>query len=236
MFFDPLYVLYLIPGVAAPVWARWRVWSGLAAAAGVEPQGGGTGAEFAHRILQAGGAPGVGVGRIAEELSDWYDPRAKLVRLSPAVHDGRDLAAVAVAVREAGHALAHARYGAVWRLRTVPLVLSGLGAAVFWVVASAGALLGILPLFLAGFVVLTANVALQAVSLPFEAVAARLGREAVGRDGGLSPDELAALGRALTATGPAPVAAALFGRGRASRSRSVGQASACRPGSGDSAG
>lgn len=78
-----------------------------------------TGAELARRLLDDNGLTGVGVE--ATEQGDHYDPRDRVVRLTPDNHDGRSLTAVTVAAHEVGHALQHARgYGPlIWRTRLV---------------------------------------------------------------------------------------------------------------------
>src|SRR5690242_12476945 len=105
LFFDPLYLLFMIPGLLLAAWAQWRVSSAFNAGSRVRPHSGYTGAAAADAILRAQGIDGVRIAPSGGFLSDHYDPSAKVLRLSPDVGGAASLAAVGVAAHEAGHAI-----------------------------------------------------------------------------------------------------------------------------------
>ena len=130
MFFDPMYFLFLAPALLLALWAQLRVKSTYAAAhAGACAL---SGAAAARHILDSAGLRDVPVEQIPGQLSDHYDPREKVLRLSPEVYQGRTLAAVGIAAHEAGHALqdAHAYAPMTIRNAAVPVANFGSGLGV----------------------------------------------------------------------------------------------------------
>jgi uncharacterized protein len=135
MFFNPLYILFSLPALLLGLWAQWKVQSSFKKYSQVRSWSGMTGAEAARRILDGDGLHQVNVEETRGFLSDHYDPRAKVLRLSPAVYRSNSLAAVGIAAHEAGHALQDKeRYAALqFRSALVPTVQLGswLGPIVF---------------------------------------------------------------------------------------------------------
>jgi uncharacterized protein len=206
---DPLSYLFVLPGVVLALWARRRV-----AASGSEgsriPIGSGlSGAEAAAAVLQAAGVSGVRVEAVSGALTDYYDPRQKVLRLSREVYSGRSLAALGVAAREAGHAIQDAsRYpGLIIRNLIVPA--AGIGSSVSWLFLIAGLVLGIVELVFAAFAVFSLNVALQLVNVPVEYDASRRARAALLAAGLVSPREDETVSRVLDAAAWTYVAATL---------------------------
>src|SRR5262249_20595495 len=105
MFFEPLYFLIMLPAIALAAWAQWRVSSAFAEGSRIAPRSGLSGAEPADEVLRSGGVDGVRIEPVPGELTDHYDPRDKVLRLSTPVYAERSLAAVGVAAHEAGHAI-----------------------------------------------------------------------------------------------------------------------------------
>ena len=104
-FFDSLYWLLTLPALAFSIYAQIKVKSTFKRYAKIGVRSGMTGAEAAAAVVRQSGLNGVTIERHQGFLSDHYDPRAKALRLSPQVHDGRSISAVAVAAHEAGHSL-----------------------------------------------------------------------------------------------------------------------------------
>jgi len=102
-YFDPAYMLAIAPAMLLAMWAQWRVHATFAAAS-QEPAPL-SGAAAARHILDSAGATEVAVEQVPGTLTDHYDPRTKVLRLSDAVYSSRSLAAVGIAAHEAGHAL-----------------------------------------------------------------------------------------------------------------------------------
>lgn len=109
-FFDPLYFLILAPAVLLMMWAQMRIKSTYARAFRVPARL--SGAAAARQILDDAGLYDVGIEVVPGHLSDHYDPRARVLRLSEDVYAGQTAASVGIAAHEAGHALQHAQnYG-----------------------------------------------------------------------------------------------------------------------------
>ncbi len=102
---DPLYYLLLAPGIALALWAQWRVHSAFARASEVHVASGISGAETARMIMEANGVRDVNIEIGHGTLSDHYDPRHKVVRLSPEVYNGRSAASLGIAAHEIGHVM-----------------------------------------------------------------------------------------------------------------------------------
>ena len=104
MLLDIDYILLGMPAIAISLWAQWRICSTRLAASRLPASSGLTGAEAALRLMQASGVGPVEIMPAAGQLSNHYDPSRRVLRLSQSVHAGRSLAALAIAVHEAGHA------------------------------------------------------------------------------------------------------------------------------------
>ena len=126
-YFNPLYLVFALPGLLLGFYAQMRVKSAFNQYSRVRSATGMTGAQAARRILDSSGLHTVAVERVNGFLSDHYDPRQKVLRLSPDVYDTPSLAAVGVAAHEAGHALQDQQHYAPLQLRSalVPSVQIG---------------------------------------------------------------------------------------------------------------
>ena len=115
--FDPLYLLLVGPGILLALYAQartmaaYRKWSQVRATTGM------TGAQVARKLLDFDRLQDVAIERVAGELTDHYDPRARVLRLSQGVHDSNSIAAIGIAAHELGHALQHAHAYAPLRAR-----------------------------------------------------------------------------------------------------------------------
>ncbi|MCY3760001.1 MAG: zinc metallopeptidase [Gemmatimonadetes bacterium] len=166
-FFDST-MLLLIPCILLALYAQWKVrktygeFSQVASAAGI------SGAETARRLLRENGIYDVAVEEVDGVLSDHYDPRDKVVRLSTGIFRGHHLAGLAVAAHEVGHALQHARGYMPLNLRHSFLPVANIGSTAAF------------PLFLIGFffnqgflmdigiALFAAVLAFQVITLPVE--------------------------------------------------------------------
>src|SRR5689334_18527747 len=117
-FMNPLWLMLIGPCVLLALYAQYKVKSAFEKYSQVRNSSGLSGAEAAYHMLQSAGlADQVAIQRHEGFLSDHYDPREKVLRLSPDVYDGRSLASVGVACHEAGHALQDARHYAPLAIR-----------------------------------------------------------------------------------------------------------------------
>lgn len=142
-----------------------------------------SGAETARAILDANGLGGVRVEAVPGTLSDHYDPKERVVRLSEANYRSPSVAAVAVAAHEVGHAIQHAKAYAPlqWRSALVPIASIGANFAP-WIIIG-GVVIGALGLVQIGVVLFAAAVLFQLVTLPVEfdaSARARTQLEALG--------------------------------------------------------
>jgi Zn-dependent membrane protease YugP len=185
MIFDPMYLVFVAPAMILALWAQWRVKSAYATASGLASRSGRTGADAARAIMKAAGVSGVQIEETGGVLSDHYDPRHKVLRLSHDVFQGRSLAALGIAAHEAGHAIQHAHAYAPLALRNGLVPLASVGGNLSMVlivvgllVAAAGLLWG-QTVLLAGIGLFSLTVLFQLVNLPVEFNASSRAREAL---------------------------------------------------------
>lgn len=166
MFFDPLYFLMIAPALLLMLWAQMRVKSTFAAAQKVSTPL--SGAAAARHILDSAGLQDVAIEQVPGHLSDHYDPRHKVLRLSQDVYSARTTAAVGIAAHEAGHALqdAHSYMPLVIRNAAVPAATFGGNMSMIMIIA--GALLSAPKLIVVGIVAFAFVVFFQLVNLPVE--------------------------------------------------------------------
>ncbi len=185
MMLDPLYWLLLGPTMILAVWAQIKVKSAFSKYKRVGNARGISGAEAAARILRQNGMSDVGIDMSRGQLSDHYDPRSRMLRLSPEVYQGRSIAAVGIAAHEAGHALQHAHGYALLGVRNWIVPLAGFGSWLAFPLIIGGFLLsGLAPHFgiwlaQAGVIVFGAVVAFQLVTLPVEFNASSRAKQAL---------------------------------------------------------
>jgi Zn-dependent membrane protease YugP len=209
LWFDPMYLLFLAPGMLLALWAQARISSAYAEGLRIPAGSGLTGAEAAARIMEARGVHGVAIEPVGGQLTDHYDPSHKVLRLSEGVYAGRSLAALGVAAHEAGHAIQDASgyHGLVIRNAIVPI--AGFGSTAFWILIMAGALLHIFGLILLGILLFSLTVVFQLVNLPVEFDASRRAREALLSTGLIEPQEDRVVGHVLGAAAWTYVAATI---------------------------
>lgn len=213
MFFgiDPLYFVFLAPGILLALWAQYRVKSAYAEAREIPARIGLSGAEAAEAVLHDGGVPGVRIEPTEGFLSDHYVPGEKLLRLSPDVYAGRSLASLGIAAHEAGHAIQDARRYPLLVVRNLLVPVASVGGSVAWILMLIGFLLSSFMLVKLGIVAFAATVAFQLVNLPVEFDASRRARLALVQGGLVSREEDATVKRVLDAAAWTYVAATLTG-------------------------
>lgn len=207
-YFNPLYLVFALPGLLLGFYAQARVRSAFAKYERVRSATGMTGAQAARRILDSNGLHNVAVERVNGFLSDHYDPRQKVLRLSPQVYDTPSLAAVGVAAHEAGHALQDQQHYAPLQLRSalVPSVQIGgwVGPLIFFIGLSLNTTIAWVGLILFG---LTALFAL--ITLPVEFDATKRAKLLLVNQGILAPQEIQGVNQVLDAAALTYVAAAI---------------------------
>lgn len=209
------YLLLIILPMLLGLWASFRVKSTFNKASRVMASSGLTGAEVAAEIMRAHGIHNVGVEPSNGFLSDHYDPKAKMLRLSPDVYNGRSVAALGVAAHEAGHALQDAHGYGPLKLRSalVPIAQVGGVAANIAIIggcllmAIIGPKLGV-PALIIGVLGLCAIAVFQLITLPVEFDASRRAKDLLISTGLVSQGpEAAAMSKTLNAAALTYVAA-----------------------------
>lgn len=170
---DRYYLLLVLPAILIALWAQLQVKSTFARYSSVSVRGGLTGAEAARRILDANGLQHVAVEPVAGNLTDHYDPRTQVVRLSQDVYYRSSVAAIGVAAHETGHAIQHARNYAPLSIRTAIVPITQIGSSLSIPLVLLGYLMGNEPLVNIGILLFSLVTLFQLITLPVEFNASR---------------------------------------------------------------
>jgi uncharacterized protein len=168
-----------------------------------------TGAETARRMLDANGLSSVRINAIDGELTDNFDPKAKVLSLSRDIYEGRSVAAAAVACHEAGHAVQHARDYVPAKMRGSLVPMVNVVSQAWPIVLIVGIFLNILGLVYAAIIFYAVAVVFQVVTLPVEFDASRRGLAYISSIGTVTAEENAGARKMLRAAALTYVAAAL---------------------------
>ena len=165
--FDWTYLL-VIAGRILSIAASAHVKNTFAKYSSVRSMSGMTGAMAAQRVLQAAGIADVRIERVAGNLTDHYDPRTKVLRLSDSTYASASVAAVCVAAHECGHAIQHQKSYGPLVLRSTLVPAANFGSRAAWPVFLLGLVLSAEPLLTVGIVLFSLAVLFQLVTLPVE--------------------------------------------------------------------
>ncbi|MFT3985455.1 MAG: zinc metallopeptidase [Lachnospiraceae bacterium] len=228
-YFDSTYILVLI-GAIISIWASARVKSTYTKYAQVTSRSGITGAEAAGRILRGAGIYDVTVQHVPGSLTDHFDPRSKVLRLSDSVYSSSSVAAIGVAAHECGHAMQHNEDYFPLKLRSAIVPVANFGSKAGIPIIIAGVVFSYFqPLITVGILLFSLGVAFQLVTLPVEFDASRRALAVLEGSGMLQEQELGYSRKVLKAAALTYVAAAaasilqllrlilLFGGGRRRR-------------------
>ena len=225
-YYDPTYFLVLI-GAVLCILAQMRVTSTYKKFSRVRSRSGMTGAQAAQRILQLSGIYDVRIEHVRGELTDHYDPKNKVLRLSDTVYGSDSIAAIGVAAHECGHAVQHDKGYAPLSFRTALVPAANIGSWAGVPLILLGAILGMnQTLIQIGIWVFALAVLFQIVTLPVEFNASSRALAMLGNYGMLEQNETRGCRKVLSAAALTYVAAAatailqllrlilLFGGGR----------------------
>lgn len=216
LFWGDTTILVLIPAMIFAFWAQFKVNSTFNQYAKVYNRRGLTGAEAARRVLDANGLHNVTIEHIRGHLTDHYDPRANVIRLSDATYASTSVAAIGVAAHEAGHAVQHAVGYAPIKLRSAIIPLTRFGSFLAMPLFLIGLLMGsgsylgygIGTIFMVtGILFFSFSTLFQLVTLPTEFNASARAMKALEDGGLLAADELPAAKATLSAAAMTYVAA-----------------------------
>ena len=209
-------IIIMIPALIFALWAQSKVNSTFNRYAKVHNRRGITGADAARRVLDANGLYHVTIERVHGHLTDHYDPKAEVIRLSDAVYASTGIAALGVAAHEAGHAVQHAVGYAPIKLRTAIIPLTRFGSVmamplfILGMIFSGASYLGygIGSIFMiTGILFFSFSTLFQLVTLPTEFNASARAMTALEDGGLLAADELPAAKATLSAAAMTYVAA-----------------------------
>ena len=210
MFFEPTYMLVTI-GVIICLLASSRMKSTFNKYSRVRNHSGMTGREAAEQVLRGAGIYDVRVEHISGDLTDHYDPRTKVLRLSDATYNSTSVAAVGVAAHECGHAIQHATGYAPLKIRGALVPVANFGSTIAWPLILIGLLFSSQSsmLFLnLGIIAFSLAVLFQIVTLPVEFNASSRAIRILGSSGMLYEDEVDATKKVLSAAALTYVAGA----------------------------
>lgn len=202
--------LFLLPAVLVTMWAQWKVNSTYNKYSQVPSRRGLTGADVARYILNKNGLFDVAIERVGGQLSDHYDPRTRVVRLSPDVYHGTSLAALGVAAHEVGHAVQHDTGYMPLYIRNTVIPVTQIGSYAAIPLFFIGIFMSSESLINIGILLFTAIVFFQLVTLPVEFNASRRAIATLGGEGILEADELDGTRKVLSAAAMTYLAAALM--------------------------
>ena len=209
MFFDPVYLLFLAPGMLLSFWASARVKSTFAHYSQVASRSGMSGAEAARELLRRQNILDVKIEPVEGFLSDHYDPGSKTLRLSPDVYHGRSLSSLGVAAHEAGHAIQHAHSYGPLAFRSMVVRPAMLGSNLGMVVLGLGLMTHATGMVWLGIALFSAFVVFTLVTLPVEFNASSRAVVALVDTNIISQSEAADTKRVLDAAALTYVAAAI---------------------------
>ena len=207
MFLDPLYIILVIPFVLLALVAQMMVSSSFRKYSALPTTSGMSGYDSARMVLDRHGLQHVAIEEIPGNLTDHFDPRTNVIRLSTAVYRGRNAAAVGVAAHEAGHAVQYAQEYVPMKIRAAIIPATNIGANLSVPLLLIGILSSYPPLAYAGVLAFALSTLFQLVTLPVEFNASRRALSVIGDCGRFSEEETKASRKVLRAAAMTYVAA-----------------------------
>ena len=204
---DMTYIVLVLPCVLFALWAQSRVNSTFSRYSKVHNLRGLTGAQAAEAVLRANGVTNVGIEYVSGKLTDHYDPRTNVIRLSSSVYSSTSVASVGVAAHEAGHAVQYAVGYSPIKLRAAIIPLTQAGATAAFPLILLGLVLNFGALIYVGIAAFALSTVFQLVILPVELDASRRALQTIQQNGLLTADEYPMAKKTLNAAALTYVAA-----------------------------
>lgn len=219
MFFSPLWLILALPGLFLGLWAQMRVRSAFGHYSKVGNSRGMSGAQAARAMLDYHGLQNVRIEEASGFLSDHYDPRSRVLRLSSDVGRSTSIAAVGVAAHEAGHALQHAKSYTPLQLRTAIVPAVQLGSFLGPILIMGGFLLQAITSFgfnlaVLGLILFAVTAIFTIITLPVEFDASKRAKKELVAMNILSQQEMVGVDKTLNAAALTYVAAAIAAIGQ----------------------
>lgn len=201
------YVLIVLPAVILAMWASANVNSTFKKYSKVPSSSGYTGMDAARRILDANGLTNIRIEHVSGNLTDHYDPKAGVIRLSDAVYANNSAAAIGVAAHEAGHAVQHAEKYVPLVIRNAIIPICSIGSNLAMPLIILGLVLDMFGLCYIGILAFGLAALFQFITLPVEFNASRRALAALESSGRFSDTDLKNAGKTLRAAALTYVAA-----------------------------
>ena len=206
-FYDPLYLGIAVISLIIMISAQILVKSRYSKYSKISNNRGLTGADAARQVLEYNGVYGVGIERVSGQLTDHYDPKTNVIRLSDGVFDSTSIAAVGIAAHEAGHAVQYAKNYFPIKVRTAIIPFARFGPAFGIIMMLIGAAVNMLNLIVIGLILFGATFAFQFITLPVEFNASRRALSAINEKYLLDEEGYKGAKKVLTAAALTYVAA-----------------------------
>lgn len=207
-YFDPTMII-LLPAVLFTAYAQFMVSTTTSKYFNVNSHSGLTGEQVARKILDANGLYNVQIEMVRGRLSDHFDPRSNVVRLSQDVYYGHSITSVSVAAHECGHAIQYATGYNFLNFRSALFPVVNFSSSVSWFLIMLGFMFSKGPFLQIGILLFSASVLFQVVTLPVEFNASHRAIAQISNMGIISGDEVGKSKKVLTAAALTYVAAAL---------------------------
>ena len=204
---DMTYIIYVLPALLLALWAQFNVKSTFAKYSKVASEYGMTGRDAARLILDANGLHHVQVTHVQGELTDHFDPKANVIRLSDSTYDAATAAAVGVAAHEAGHAVQYAEGYVPMKIRSAIIPVTNIGSNLAIPLVLLGIVFSAPSIAYIGVLLFALSVVFQLVTLPVEFNASRRAIAAIRESGRVSEEGVGAAKKVLTAAALTYVAA-----------------------------
>lgn len=210
--FDWTYLVFIVPCIIISLICQVNVSSAFSKYSKIQNSRRMTGAQAAEFVLRQNGVTGVRIEHVSGNLSDHFDPRTNVIRLSDSVYNSTSVAAVGVAAHEAGHACQHAENYLPNRIRSAVLPIARVGSQLSWIFIIIGlmftAKVGYVILYI-GIILFSASVLFTLATLPVEFNASKRALACIRETGLMTGDEYNGAKRTLQAAAMTYVASAL---------------------------
>jgi len=208
-YYDYYYLILVIPALLIAMWAQFKVQSTFNKYSRVQASRGYTASQIARYLLDENGLSDISVERVSGNLTDHYDPKAKVIRLSDTVYNSTSVAAIGVAAHETGHAIQYAQKYAPIKLRTAIIPLSQIGSTLSMPLILLGFVFSFRPLVIGGIILFSLVALFQLITLPVEFNASRRALDVLEARDYLYGEELDGARKTLSAAAMTYVAALL---------------------------
>ncbi len=188
-YFNPQYLLFMAPAIIAMLAAQWYVKSTYKKWGKIPTSSRLTGEQATQRLISIGGLHDVEIQQIQGQLTDHYDPRKKVLSLSPAVYQGNSVASLAIAAHELGHALQDKEDYFPLRLRSTLVPAVNIGSTLGWILIVIGLLINAIGLAWLGVIAFSGGALFALATLPVELNASSRAKQLLRDSGVISSSE-----------------------------------------------